>query len=100
VEITINGSILTFKLADDLIASHVDKLVSQINTACKENENYDSVEMDLTNVKEIDSLGINFIVGLYKQLTEEEIKFFVSNTSRQIKNLFNLFKLSSYFEVK
>ena len=99
MESRIIGEALEITFNKDLVASNLDEQLTTAKSFLAENQEVKEVKINMENVKEIDSLGINLIVGLYKQVSKDDKKFSVINTSKQIINLFNLFKLSSYFDV-
>lgn len=100
MDVKVNENILELIANQNLVASNLEEQMNVTKTAIAENPNIEVVELNLEGVEEIDSLGINLVVGLYKQISSSNKKFLVTNTSRSIKNLFNLFKLNAYFEVK
>jgi anti-anti-sigma factor len=98
METKLNGTELEIILVDNLVASNLENQEAAIREFIN-TDNIEHVKLNMENVTEIDSLGINLIVGVYKELTKKEIKFSTINTNSQIKNLFSMFKLSSYFDV-
>jgi len=100
MESKINGNVLEIILDNDLVASYLDDQLSSAKIILKENPDQEEIVLNMSNVNEIDSLGINLVVGLYKQIAADQKKFKTINVSKPIKNLFNLFKLSTYFEVE
>lgn len=99
MDIKIDNQKLVVTLKNNLVASNLDKQQNAAKKALTENPEIELVELDLTNVNEMDSLGINLVVGLYKELSNQSKKFMVTNSSPKIKNLFDLFRLDSYFEI-
>lgn len=99
MEAKITDNKLTLHVMGNLVASNLDQQMIAAKEALQSNSSVEAVILDLMNVSEIDSMGINLVVGLYKQSISMQKKFFVTNVSRPILNLFNLFKLTSYFEV-
>jgi len=95
----LEGDVLELILEENLVASNLDKQNEQTKTALEEHSTISALTLNLENVQEIDSLGINLVVGLYKELSNRNKKFSIINASQAIKNLFNLFKLDSYFEI-
>ncbi len=90
---------LEMVISKNLVALNLDEIQQEMKKSIEENDGIKKVELSLQNVAEIDSLGINLIVGLYKTLSSKDIDFAVINTNRSIKTLFSLFKLSSYFNI-
>ncbi|MCB5251248.1 MAG: STAS domain-containing protein [Candidatus Cloacimonadales bacterium] len=99
MEAVINENNIELVVKLNLVASNIDAQLNTAKDALSKNPDINSIVLNLENVTEIDSMGINLVVGLYKQVHSENRKFSVINTSRAILNLFNLFKLTSYFEV-
>ncbi|MCK9329151.1 MAG: STAS domain-containing protein [Candidatus Cloacimonetes bacterium] len=95
----VDGKILEFQALDNLVASNLEVQTQAIKESFDKYTDLDTVILNLSNVNEIDSMGVNLVVGLYKQTQAKKMTFKVSNASRSIINLFNLFKLTSYFEV-
>lgn len=99
MQANINNNVLEFTALHNLVASNLEAQTEVIKEFLSKSQNIDTVNLNLTNVTEIDSMGINLVVGLFKQVQAKKLKFIVTNASRPIVNLFNLFKLTSYFEV-
>ncbi|MEA1971944.1 MAG: STAS domain-containing protein, partial [Candidatus Cloacimonadota bacterium] len=88
MESKINGTQLVITLDNDLVASYLDEQLNSTKAILKENPDAKEVVLDMQNVNEIDSLGINLVVGIYKQVAGEKKKFKTTNVSKPIKNLF------------
>ncbi len=58
------------------------------------------VIFDLSMVKEIDSLGITLILGLFKSCQKKGLPFSVEGVSPEIMRVFRLFSLPKVFPVK
>ncbi len=95
----LDGKTLELQALNNLVASNLEVQTNVIKESFDKYQEIDLVVLNLANVSEIDSMGVNLVVGLYKQTVAKKITFKVSNASRSIINLFNLFKLTSYFEV-
>lgn len=99
MEVNLMDNRIEFIAKDNLVAANLENQMSMIKDAMSKNTDAEEVVLNLKNVTEIDSMGINLVVGLYKQVNALGKKFSVTNVSRPILNLFNLFKLTSYFDV-
>jgi anti-sigma B factor antagonist len=99
MEFKLQGDVLTMTLDANLVAANLDRYQAETREVFTKYPEARIMEFDLANVTEIDSLGINLVVAIYKEISGRGLTFRVTNSSRQIKNLFKLFKLSSYFEV-
>jgi anti-anti-sigma factor len=58
------------------------------------------VVLDVENVNVIDSLGVNLIIGLYKELSEYSRTFRIINASEQFMKVANFFKFNSIFNIE
>jgi len=97
---TLNDSILTLSLQGDLVASNVKNYKTQVEQyLLDEMGNVDEVILDLTVCENIDSVGVTFVVGVYKQVTNEAMGFRIIGSSDEIKQLFKLMKLDEFFDL-
>ena len=94
----IQNNKMILQVTTDLIASKVKDFVSETKQFVESNEVFDEVILDLVNVTIIDSIGISFIIGLYKSALNNQKKFQVTNASSDIKQLFELMKLNDLFQ--
>lgn len=99
MKIIVKDNYLQIILQKNLVASSLDEQMDIAKKAIHDNPQVETFEMNLEHVKEIDSLGINLVVGLYKQINNLDKKFCVTNTAASIQKLFKLFKLNTYFEI-
>ena len=85
-------STLIFKPEDNLVAAAVKRQLEEIKSKLSEEREYESVVLDLTEVSEVDSMGVNLVVGLCKHCQKAQVEFRVVGVSPEIKRLFALFK--------
>ncbi len=86
---TLEDSILTLTLQEDLIATNVRDFKSIIERYLQdEMGNVDEVVLDLSACENIDSVGVTFVVGVYKQVTGDAMGFRITGSSEEIKQLF------------
>lgn len=93
-------SIVTIKMDCPLVAANTEKLLEQAKGIFDKPDAFKSVIIDLTHVEAIDSLGINMLVGLYKECQKHQKTFKVVGASQALKRLFEIFKLTSYFGIE
>jgi len=97
---TFDESILTLTLQEDLVASNVREYKTQVEQyLLDEMGNVDEVILDLSACENIDSVGVTFVVGVYKQVTNEAMGFRIVGSSDEIKQLFKLMKLDEFFDL-
>ncbi len=96
----LKNNTLTVTLQEDLVASNVRDYKEQVEAYLQEAMGeIDEVVLDLSACNNIDSVGVTFVVGVYKQVTGEAMGFKVSGSSNEIKQLFKLMKLDEIFEM-
>lgn len=82
----------------DLLASTVEQ--ERNNLLATIEDLTGPVIFDLSNVKEIDSLGITLVLGLFKSCQKKGLPFSVEGVSPDIMRVFRLFSLPKVFPVK
>lgn len=89
---------LTLSFEEDLVAAFVKK---EVDSLSKKLQSYSYIELvvDLSVVEVVDSLGINLLVGFYKECKKMSRGFKVKGSSESIKRLFSLYNLSGYFNI-
>lgn len=100
---TIEGHVMNLILETDLVANNIQNMNSDLEkymNDLNEMDEVDEVNMNFSNVENIDSVGISFIIGLYKNVIKDGRGFRVTECSDDIKQLFKLMKLEDYFEIE
>lgn len=89
---------MTIYLEDDLIAHNVKGFNLSVVDYLDEIDNLDEVILNLGSVENIDSIGVTFVIGLYKSVIREGLGFSISEASNNVKQLFKLMKLDDLIE--
>jgi len=84
----------------DLIASRIDELRGYFTQKLDEHEETVHVVLDVTGVDFVDSLGVNLIVGLYRQVTDDKKTVEIIGAGRDFMKVANFFRLPSLFSIK
>jgi anti-anti-sigma factor len=58
------------------------------------------VVLDLSNTRQIDSLGITLVLGLFKSCQQKGLPFAIEGVKRDILRVFRLFNLTKFFTVR
>jgi anti-sigma B factor antagonist len=87
-------------IENDLIAQFVDEYRAKIDEREDLIEDMDELSVDMSLVKNIDSVGITFIVSLYRKMYLEGKEFYIKNASEEIRKLFQLMKLDEVFDIE
>lgn len=91
---------LIIELMADLVANVVRNNLENAREKIDSGDSFDSVILDISNIENIDSVGITFIVGLYKTSLENNKDFKVIGANENIANLFKLMSLDEVFPIE
>ncbi len=84
---------------DGLTANNVDKFNLKIEALFQAELAFEEIVLDLINIKNIDSVGVTFVISVYKRTINLQKKFSISGASDDILSLFKLMKLNHFFEM-
>jgi anti-anti-sigma factor len=84
----------------DLVASSVEALRDFFLEEFKKCSGVDEVVLDATGVDNVDSLGVNLIIGLYRQVESENRKFRIISVSEKFRKVADFFRFPSLFTVE
>ena len=93
------GDCMRLILIDGLTANNVEKFNLKIDDLFKLEMNFEEIVLDLVNIKNIDSVGVTFVISLYKRTEAMQKKFSISGASDDILSLFKLMKLDQFFDM-
>lgn len=96
----IEGKSLILLPETDLIASKIEEIRDFFQESLKDNKNINEVILDADNIEIVDSLGVNLVIGLYKQVAEDSKKFKVINAGKKFIKLANFFRFPSIFTIE
>ena len=83
----------------DLIASSIEELRDFCSEQFKKYSEAQHVILDVTGVDFVDSLGVNLIVGLYRQAVSESRTIEIIGAGKNFMKVATFFRLSSLFKV-
>lgn len=89
---------MTIFLEDDLIAPNITDFNVAVVDYLDELDEIDEVVLNLNSVENVDSIGVTFVIGLYKSVTKEGLGFAIADASSNVKQLFKLMKLDDLLE--
>ncbi|KNY29561.1 STAS domain-containing protein [Pseudobacteroides cellulosolvens] len=96
----LEGKTLILTPDTDLIAVNVKDLMEFTKSKLEEQADYDEIIIDLSSSENIDSMGITFLIGVYKTAVQKEKKVIIKGASPAMINLFRIMKLDEIFEVE
>jgi anti-anti-sigma factor len=83
---------------NDMVADRFDEMRTFFLDKLQTNSDLDVV-LDVDGVNVIDFLGVNLIIGLYKELNKSFRTFRIINASEQFMKVANFFKFNSIFSI-
>ncbi len=95
----LEGKTLILTPDTSLVAVNVKDLMEFAKSKLVEQDDYDEIVIDLSTSAEIDSMGITFLIGVYKTAVQKEKKVIIKGASPAMLNLFRIMKLDEIFEV-
>lgn len=94
------GNLMKFMIQNDLIAPNVKNMNKVLMDALDETAGIEEVIIDLNKIENIDSVGVSFVVSLYKNISNEGLEFRIVNASNDIIQLFKLMRLDEFFIIE
>lgn len=103
----VKGTTIKTQLADgalrlnpkgDIVASSVEGLRDALLKALEDAKS--AVVLDLSSTRQIDSLGITLVLGLFKTCQQKGLGFSIEGVNPDILRVFRLFNLTKFFPVK
>jgi anti-anti-sigma factor len=83
----------------DLIASQVEELRDAILDKFKKENSISHVILNAEGIDVVDSLGVNLIIGTYRQSDSQSMSFEVINASMRFTKISAFFKFEDFFKV-
>lgn len=81
----------------DLLASTVEALRDGMLKAVEEAQG--AVVLDLSSARQIDSLGITLVLGLFKSCQKKGVAFSIEGANPDLLRVFRLFNLTRFFPI-
>jgi len=86
-------------IQDGLTANNVAMYKQQFERIITDTSQYQEMVLDLAETENIDSVGVTFVIGMYKRLKGLDKHFRVVGASKDVQSLFKLMKLDQFFEM-
>lgn len=84
----------------DLIASQVEDIRIFFLGKFKENPDSKRIVLDVTGIDVVDSLGVNLIIGLYKEASGSGKKLSLVNAGEKFMKIANFFRFPSILTIE
>lgn len=96
----IKDNCLEIRLVPEVTAPWVSERLDKVQDIIKENDSYDNVVVNMEDVGIIDSIGISFIIALFRESSALKKDFKAVNLDDRVYDLFKLMKLNEIFTVE
>ncbi len=100
MKVNVEGNTLFLIPGTDLIASNVETLRDRMLGELKNNPDTEKIVLDAEGIEIVDSLGLNLVIGLYRQVNNESKTFEIVHVGDKFMKVANFFRFPSLFEVK
>ena len=97
---TIENNAMRIQFQEDLIAPNVKEMENKMFRYIEEAKEVDEVTVEMSEIENIDSVGITFIIGMYKMVTKDGRLFRVIGCNDDMKQLFKLMRLDDFFDIE
>lgn len=97
-EIIKDGESVTIKPGKDVVASMANDFRSELHTVVQESPK--EIQIDLTGVEMVDSVGIGVIIATHNSLNKAGGTLKVVNVNKDIFRLFSTMRLDRHFTVE
>ncbi len=84
----------------DLIAEQIEPLRNFFSTELKTHSGVSHIQLDVTGIETVDSLGVNLIVGLYREAEKAGKSMEIIGAGENFVKIANFFRIPSLFPVK
>ncbi len=99
MERIIEGQTVHLNLTLDLTANNIPTINKSLETLLPDSSTYEVLDLSFSQTENIDSVGVTFVIGLYKRIKGLQKTFKVSGASDDVQSLFKLMKLDQFFEM-
>lgn len=87
-------------MESDLVASRIEELRDSCRKQFEKYPDAAHIVIDVSGVEFVDSLGVNLIVGLYRQASSESKTIEINGAGKNFMKIANFFRFPSLFPVK
>lgn len=91
---------ITLCFIEEPTANSLNDLLQQTYEVLDQHESCSQVVIDMSRINYIDSAGITFLIGLYRQLKRNEKQLCIRGARSEIRDLFRIVNLTELFQVE
>lgn len=94
------GTVLICRPERGVVSTNVPKMRDILIDRLDSDESWQEIVFDCSELRTLDSLGINLIVGLFKKTRGVKKGFRVTGCNEAIRKEFRMFRLDEHFSVE
>jgi len=83
----------------ELTVTHIQGMMSDIQKMLNGRDDFTSVCVDLSKTEMIDSMGLTFLIGLYKTYSSQGKKIRLTGYNNALLEIFKIMKFDELFEL-
>ncbi|MBU2512465.1 STAS domain-containing protein [bacterium] len=87
-------------IKEEIVASKISEMRNNLASHLDYDQAWEELVFDCKKVKTLDSIGVNFIVGVYKKAFSTDRKFKIIGCNDLVAKVLKLFKLDEKFTVE
>ena len=95
----LQGKSLVLQPETDLIASKIEELRNEVLSQMKKHPDAEAIVLDAAGIEIVDSLGVNLIIGIYRQAVADSKFFEVINAGSRFIKVAQFFRFFSLFSI-
>lgn len=99
IDIKIKNHIAFCTVENKLVASDLEIIADAISEYLDDSQTYDQVTLDLKNLEVIDSIGISWLIQMYKRFSEKGKSFNLIRVSEPIMELLKILRLDEIIDI-
>jgi len=86
-------------ITEGLTANNVNIYREELDTIITRSPEFQEMILDFAKTENIDSVGVTFVISVFKRMKELDKHFKVIGASQDVKSLFKLVKLDQFIDM-
>jgi anti-anti-sigma factor len=100
IDIKIADKTLTCTIQMEIIASKIPEMRDLLFSQLDKDSTWEKLILDCHLVSTLDSIGVNFLVSVFKKMESEGKRFEIIGCNETVTKVLNLFRLEERFTIK
>ena len=85
---------------EDFVAARIDELRGLFMNELKAHPDEPEVILDVKGIEMVDSMGVNLVIGLYREVASKSRTFRVTNAGEKFMKISSFFKFPQIFNIE